>query len=832
MSATAAAAAAPDAIHRGKVPFGQKVAFGMGMLANQMFPAALGIFMVVLVQDLGFPGWMWGLIYFLPRVFDSVTDPIMGFISDNTRSRWGRRRQYVFAGALIMGVAYVVMWQLYRDNSLDYNFAYFMGWSFVFYLGLTVFSVPYVAMGYEMSDDFHERTSIMATAQWIGQWAWVIAPWFWVIMYDPDWFPNADTATRTLAWWVGIPCMLLAMVPAVFIKSESTLDDDSLEPLSLGNVGGSLREIFRGFEEAFKIVPFRRLCIATFFIFNAFNTVAAFSFFIIVYYLFAGDAGAAGIWPTLFGSVGALVTTFAVIPTVAWMSKRLGKLRAFMLSQSLSVFGYVLLWFLFVPGKPWLFLFALPFFSFGIGSLFTLMMSMTADVIDLDELNTGKRREGIFGAIYWWMVKFGFAIAGGLSGVILSTVGFSPESYTEESITGLRLFFSGVPIAGTVVALLVMRGYDLTEDRARELRAAIEAKKAGRSQVTDAVPPVATAEAGGVVAGSAAAATAAGLPPKQVSRVEAAAPGATAPTSSSFRPDRVYDPAGDHAADPTADLTGEELRAQFRAAVEAGIHGYCYSAYEPGQQPGDQLSEASIRRRLGVLRPHTRWVRTFSCTDGNELIPRVAHELGLKTLVGAWLGTDAEKNEREVEGLIAAARAGHVDIAAVGNEVLYRGDLGADELIGYLRRVRAAIPAEIPVGYVDAYYEFGVHPEVTAACDLVLANCYPFWEACPAEHALGYLRDMYAQARAAGGGKRVLVTETGWPSRGEPLRGAVPSEENAMRYFVGARAWAEAEGVELFYFASFDEAWKVASEGEVGATWGVWDADEGLKYGG
>ena len=194
--------AVPAATH--KVPFGHKVAFGLGMLANQMFPAALGIFMVVLVQDMGFPGWMWGVLFFLPRVFDSVTDPIMGFISDNTRSTWGRRKQYVFIGAIVMGISFVAMWQLYREDGVNYNFVYFLLWSFVFYTGLTLFSIPYVAMGYEMSDDFHERTSIMAVAQWIGQWAWVIAPWFWVVMYDPSWFKNADTATRTLSVWVGV----------------------------------------------------------------------------------------------------------------------------------------------------------------------------------------------------------------------------------------------------------------------------------------------------------------------------------------------------------------------------------------------------------------------------------------------------------------------------------------------------------------------------------------------------------------------------------------------------------------------------------------------------
>ncbi len=462
-----------------KVALGQKIAFGLGMLANQMFPAILGIFMVVLVQDLGFPGWMWGLIFFAPRIFDAITDPIMGYISDNTKSKWGRRRQYVFLGGLIMGIAYIFMWQLYKENSLEYNFWYFFLWSIIFYLGLTIFSVPYVAMGYEMSDDFHERTNIMAIAQWIGQWAWVIAPWFWVIMYDQDWFPSAEVGARELAVWVAIPCSICAIVPALFIKSESTLDKD-YEPLNLSKIGNSLKNILNSFVEAFKLKEFRKLCIATFLIFNAFNTVAALTFFVIVYKLFNGDAAATGLWVSLFGCLGALGTTFIVIPTVAWMSKKLGKKNTFMISQGISVIGYILLWFLFIPGKPWMYIFALPFFSFGIGSLFTIMMSMTADVIDIDEIHSGKRREGIFGAIYWWMVKIGFAIAGGLSGTIIAVVGFNPELATVDqqgAVDGLHAFFCFFPMAGTLIAMWVMKNYDVTEERANEIRAELDRRK-------------------------------------------------------------------------------------------------------------------------------------------------------------------------------------------------------------------------------------------------------------------------------------------------------------------------------------------------------------------
>ena len=408
-----------------KVSLGQKIAFGFGMLANQMFPAALGVFIIVLVQDLGFAALLWGIIQFAPRIFDAVTDPIMGFISDNTRSKWGRRRQYVFIGGILMGLAYIAMWQLHEDDGILYNFIYFFSWSLLFYLGLTIFSVPYVAMGYEISDDFHERTQIMAIAQFIGQWAWVIAPWFWVILYDPSWFPEgAGQGVRDLSIWVAIPCTVFAIIPAIFIKSKSSLERKDFLPINSRYISKSIKGIFTSAFEAFKIKQFKKIAFATFLIFNSFQVIAAFTFLIIVHYLFNSDPASAGNWPALHGSVGALITSFLVIPLITIISKRIGKKKAFILSQSISIIGYILFWFLFIPGKPYMFLFALPFHSFGIGSLFTIMMSMTADVCDLDELKNGVRREGVLGAVYWWMVKLGFGVAALLSGFILWLVGF------------------------------------------------------------------------------------------------------------------------------------------------------------------------------------------------------------------------------------------------------------------------------------------------------------------------------------------------------------------------------------------------------------------------
>jgi GPH family glycoside/pentoside/hexuronide:cation symporter len=453
-----------------KVPLGQKIAFGFGMLANQMFPASVGVFIIVLVQDLGFAAFIWGVIQFAPRIFDAITDPIMGFISDNTRSKWGRRRHYVFLGSIIMGIAFVFMWQLYKGDGLTYNFWYFMIWSLVFYLGLTIFSVPFVAMGYEISDDFHERTQIMAVSQFIGQFAWVIAPWFWVILYNPNWFPDgAGAGVRELSVWVAIPCSLFAMIPAIFIKSKSTLERTDFLPITPTYVRKSIVNIFTSALDAFKIKQFKKIAFATFLIFNSFNVIASFTFLIIVHFMFNSDPASAGSWPAIHGSVGAIFTSFLVIPIINWMAKALGKKKAFIIAQSISIIGYILFWFLFVPGKPHLFIYALPFHSFGIGSLFTIMMSMTADICDLDELNTGKRREGVLGAVYWWMVKFGFGIAALLSGSILWLVGFDAEAVTESAVTGMRIFYTALPIAGVIGAIWIMKDYDLTEERSREV---------------------------------------------------------------------------------------------------------------------------------------------------------------------------------------------------------------------------------------------------------------------------------------------------------------------------------------------------------------------------
>jgi glucan 1,3-beta-glucosidase len=272
-----------------------------------------------------------------------------------------------------------------------------------------------------------------------------------------------------------------------------------------------------------------------------------------------------------------------------------------------------------------------------------------------------------------------------------------------------------------------------------------------------------------------------------------------------------------------------DLKKLWKSTLKNGMHGICFSMYEDGQEPGDTITIEQVERRVKLLKPYSKWVRSFSCIEGNENVPRIAHKHGMKTLVGAWLSDNKVDNEKEIEGLIALGKEGCVDIAAVGNEVLYRNDLTLEELLGYIQRVKDALPG-IPVGYVDAYYEFSVHPELVEISDVILSNCYPYWEGCDIDGSLNHMQQMFGQTTDAARGKKVIITETGWPSQGGSLRGAFSSEENAMKYFINTQVWATKANIEVFYFSSFDESWKIGDEGDVGAYWGLWDKDEKLKY--
>ncbi|MEM1056164.1 MAG: glycosyl hydrolase family 17 protein [Bacteroidota bacterium] len=277
-------------------------------------------------------------------------------------------------------------------------------------------------------------------------------------------------------------------------------------------------------------------------------------------------------------------------------------------------------------------------------------------------------------------------------------------------------------------------------------------------------------------------------------------------------------------------MSTQDKIARLKSILERKIHGIAFSPYLDGQEPGDEMSEEQIRERLAIIAPYTDWIRTFRCIEGNQHVPRIAREFGLKTMVGVDLTEDLERNEEEMAAAIEIAKVGNADLFAVGNENLLRRDISEQQLLGYIARAKAEIPEGIPVTFVDAYFLFEQHPAVVEACDVVSVNCYPFWESCPAEYSLLYMKEMYRRAVRVANGKKVIISETGWPTQGTPFGAAVPSHESTLEYVINTYTWAEEDGIEVFYFAAFDEAWKTGNEGDVGAYWGLWDSKGHLKY--
>lgn len=456
-----------------KVPVIQKAAFGAGHLVNNLLPGSLGVFSFFLLTAFGMDPFLAGLLGGLPRIYDALTDPIMGYISDNTKSRWGRRRPYIFAGAILSGLLFIVLWQLNPENSQQYNFWYFLIFSLIYLTGNTIFSTPLIGLGYEMTFDYNERTRLMGFSQTVSQFAWMIVPWFWVLIANPDLFETQAEGVHKLSVVVGATCMILGILPAIFCKEVDQSNLQNRDELSLKSLFKNLKSLARNMVLIAKNKPFMRLCGATFLVFNGFQMVASFSFFIIVFYLFNGQYAAAGNWPAWFSTISAFATAFLIIPVITWMSNKWGKRKAFIIATLISIVGYLLKWWGFSPDNPWLMFMPVPLMAFGIGGLFTLMMSMTADVCDLDELNNGMpRKEGTFGAIYWWMVKLGQGLALVLGGLVLKVVGFDQNAATQtvDTITKLRLADIIIPAVTAALAIVVMWNYDLSEDKARAIK--------------------------------------------------------------------------------------------------------------------------------------------------------------------------------------------------------------------------------------------------------------------------------------------------------------------------------------------------------------------------
>jgi GPH family glycoside/pentoside/hexuronide:cation symporter len=470
-----------------RISHAQKFIYGLGSLTNNLLYAAITGMLIVLNLGLGMNPALVGLLGALPRLVDAITDPLMGYISDKTKSRWGRRRPYIFIGAIASGIVFALLWQLPVGKSDDFYFWYFLIGSIIFYLAYTIFATPWVALGYELTPDYHERTRLMGVHNFMGQIAWLIAPWFLWFMKSEQFEGDMVAGASTLAYIVGGFTILLGILPAIFLQERSKIglkeskpvEQEAVDETPKRSIKESVLDFLNGFVITVKFKPFLQLCAATFLVFNGFIMVSSFQSYVVIYYVFGGDQTLGAEYIGWAGMVTA-ISTFCVILMVTKLSEKIGKRRAFFTTTGVSIFGFALKWFFYTPEYPMLLLVPSVFVAFGLGGLFTLMGSMVADVCDADELRTNERREGLFGSIYWWVVKLGMAAAIAAGGYLLNATGFDVDlgsAQSDEAILLMRLFDIGVPLICSAIAIWIIYFYPITEAKANEVRQQLEQRR-------------------------------------------------------------------------------------------------------------------------------------------------------------------------------------------------------------------------------------------------------------------------------------------------------------------------------------------------------------------
>jgi GPH family glycoside/pentoside/hexuronide:cation symporter len=463
-----------------RITFLQKLIYGLGAFTNNLLSAAIGGMMIVLNLGLGMNPALVGLLGGIPRLLDAFTDPLMGYISDNTKSKWGRRRPYILIGVIAAGLLYIALWQLPAGKGENFYFVYFLVFSMLFYIAFTVFATPWVALGYELTPDYHERTRLMGVQNFIGQIPYLIAPWFlWIMSYE-GFFKDQVSGAGGLAILIGIVAIGIGILPAIFLKERfGGSDKEAKKKTDIKEISEVILNFFKGFAVTMKSGPFLKLCLATFLIFNGFMLISSFQFYVIIYYVFGGDQTLGAEYAGYAGTIQSF-STFAVIIFVTWLSTKIGKRKAFFVSTGASMIGYALKWVCYTPEIPWLVVLPSPFLAFGLGGLFVLMPSMIADVVDYDELTTNERREGMYGSIFWWMVKLGLSAALIGGGVLLDITGFDVAlggNQATSTIFALRLFDAGFPIITSAIAIWAIATFPLTEGKAHEVRLELEKRR-------------------------------------------------------------------------------------------------------------------------------------------------------------------------------------------------------------------------------------------------------------------------------------------------------------------------------------------------------------------
>ncbi|QHI68696.1 MFS transporter [Tichowtungia aerotolerans] len=456
-------------LSKDKVPVRQKIAFGFGSMAQCLGSYSIGnLANFVFNIGLGVSPFLVGLAQSIPRLWDAVSDPLMGHFSDNARTRFGRRRPFMLIGAVLMGLLFSAIWCLPKGWSEYAYFSWFLGLSLLFYTALTVFMVPWGALGLEMTRDYHERTRIQAFSNLFANIGAILMPWLFALT-QLDIFRDGLQGAQVVGAGVGVVLMLTGFIPALFCKEEHFEEVAGQEKISL----------WVGLKTTCTNRVFMQLMLAVFLAASGFFTISTLSPYITIYYVMGGDTKAASVYVGWGGTAWVLSSILFVAP-VTWLATHIGKKKTFISFLGINLLGHVSKIWCYNPSHPWLVVIPPVLIAAGFVALWTLGASMIADICDLDELHTGARREGSYQAVFGWILKTGMSVALLVGGGLLVLTGFDQSLGGEQvasTVLLMRVLEAGLPALAVAAAIFVALRYPLSEQRVHEIR---EKLKQGR----------------------------------------------------------------------------------------------------------------------------------------------------------------------------------------------------------------------------------------------------------------------------------------------------------------------------------------------------------------
>ncbi len=452
-----------------QVPLSQKLSWAAGSIADQFMTNGINALALPIYNiSLGLSPILIGYALAIPRIFDAITDPIMGNISDNTRTRWGRRRPYIFIGAILCAFSFALIWMPPRGFGDIGIFLYFLLFSLVYYAAYTIFAVPRAALGYELSTDYHERTTLFAINAVLAGSAGFIFPWFYKLAFHPI-FAGPEKNEIIGVRWVGVLAgviILATALPSAFMNRERA---EGMEQPKLGLIKAAWMTL--------ENMPFRIITGVVVLILLAVMVAGPMNLYINIYYICDGDKEAGAFWGGWVGMVQAIACIFSA-PLVALASRVIGKKMTIICGLLIAIVGYLATWWLFTPQYPWLQIIFMILLQPGLMTVWVLNGSILADICDEDELRNGMRREGMFGAAYTFITKASSACITILAGYMLVWAGYKDgEAVTAQTLVNLRLLFILIPVIMLLVAMYLAWRFPITEATARRIRAELDARK-------------------------------------------------------------------------------------------------------------------------------------------------------------------------------------------------------------------------------------------------------------------------------------------------------------------------------------------------------------------